>query len=131
MRKTIYIIASISAGLAVALGAFGAHGLQSLTSDPKIIHGYETAVEYQFYHSLALFITGLLSDKFNVSWLRWAKRCFIAGIILFSGSLYLLTFLKLHEDGFTRYVGPVTPLGGLLFILGWMMIAIAVWSEKR
>ena len=88
------ITGTLFAALAVALGAFGAHGLQKITSDEKLIHGYQTAVQYQFWHALALLLTGILYEKFDTRLMKWATRCFIGGIILFSGSLYLLTCLK-------------------------------------
>ena len=102
--------AAIFGGLAVALGAFGAHGLEGITKDEKILHGFQTGVQYQMYHALALL--------------------FIAGIFLFSGSLYLLTFLKIQESSSVKLVGPVTPLGGLFFIAGWLFLLVAAFKKQ-
>jgi uncharacterized membrane protein YgdD (TMEM256/DUF423 family) len=130
MHRNTLIAGVIFAGLAVALGAFGAHGLQKITTDEKIIQGYQTAVQYQFWHALALLVTGVLPEKLDARLMKWAARCFIAGIILFSGSLYLLTFLKIQENSLTRIAGPITPVGGLLFIAGWILLLAALLKKK-
>jgi uncharacterized membrane protein YgdD (TMEM256/DUF423 family) len=128
-RKTL-IAGTLFAALAVALGAFGAHGLQKITTDEKLIHGYQTAVQYQFWHALALLFSGMLYEKLDTRLMKWAARSFISGIILFSGSLYLLTFLKIRESGLIKLAGPITPLGGLLFITGWLLLLAALWKKK-
>ena len=130
MYKRFLIAASVFGGLAVAFGAFGAHGLESITEDEKILHGFQTGVQYQMVHALALLVITILIEKFSGKWMKWAGNSFIAGIILFSGSLYLLTFLKIEESSAVRFVGPVTPLGGLLFITGWLFLLIAVLKKK-
>ena len=119
------------AGLAVALGAFGAHGLQKITSDEKILQGFRTAVEYQMWHALALIVTGILAERSDQKLLKWATGCFIAGIIFFSGSLYLLSFLKLQESSLVKFAGPITPLGGLLFIVGWVLLLSSLLKTRR
>lgn len=126
MHKRFVTAGAVLGGLAVALGAFGAHGLQQITGDEKILHGYQTGVQYQVYHALALLVVALLAHHYPGRWMKWAGYCFIAGILLFSGSLYLLTFLKLQESGATRFIGPVTPLGGIFFISGWACLLVAV-----
>lgn len=130
MYKTYIAVAAIFGGLAVGLGAFGAHGLQKLTNDEKILHGFQTGVQYQIYHALALLAIVILYEKIPVRQMKLAATCFIAGIILFSGSLYLLTFLKLQGSGAVRFVGPVTPLGGIFFIAGWLFLLLTVTSRK-
>ncbi|MBI5857027.1 MAG: DUF423 domain-containing protein [Sphingobacteriales bacterium] len=130
MLKNYVIISAILGGSGVALGAFGAHGLQKITEDEKILHGFQTAVQYQMYHALALLAVALLSGKFPGQWIKRAGYFFIAGVILFSGSLYLLTFLKLQESGAVKWVGPITPVGGIGFILGWLCILLAVFRSK-
>ncbi|MGQ0739933.1 MAG: DUF423 domain-containing protein [Bacteroidota bacterium] len=130
MHRSTLITGSIFAGLAVALGAFGAHGMQQITSDEKIIQGYQTAVQYQLWHALALLFTGILFEKLDARLIKWAARCFTGGIVLFSGSLYLLTFLKIQGSGLTQIAGPVTPLGGLLFIAGWLLLLAALLKKK-
>ena len=130
MHNNNIIAASLFGASAVALGAFGAHGLARLTTDTTILHGFETGVEYQLYHAIALLFVGIWADKNPVKWLRWAAICFIGGIIFFSGSLYLLTFLKLQESSAVKFIGPVTPLGGLLFILGWLFLLVTALKTK-
>lgn len=118
-------------GLAVAAGAFGAHGLQRVTDDAKILQAYQTAVQYQGWHAIALLVVGMLyPGGFPATYLRWAAICFITGILLFSGSLYLLTFLRIQESRWVKLIGPVTPAGGLFFIAGWLMLALAVARKK-
>lgn len=131
MHKNFLVWGTVCAGLAVALGAFGAHGLQRLTSDEKILHGFQTGVQYQFYHALALLILAFMAGKLPITWIRRAGYCFIAGIILFSGSLYLLTFLKIEESNATKFAGPVTPLGGVFFIIGWVCLLMGVLKHKN
>lgn len=126
MHKNYLITAAICGGLAVGLGAFGAHGLEKVTSDEKILKSFQTGVQYQMYHALALLAVGVLYDKLPVNWMKWAGMSFIAGIILFSGSLYLLTFLKIQGSNAISIVGPITPLGGVSFIAGWLCLMMAV-----
>ena len=129
MYKNYLAIAAFFAGLAVALGAFGAHGLQKITSDETILHSYQTGVQYQMYHALGLLAVSVLFEKFSHRWLRWVANCFITGIILFSGSLYLLTVLKI-QGAETKWVGPITPIGGLFFIAGWLLLLVAVTRKN-
>jgi uncharacterized membrane protein YgdD (TMEM256/DUF423 family) len=130
MHKNYLIAAAIFGGLAVASGAFGAHGLEKITTDEKILHGFQTGVQYQMYHALALLAIAMMYEKFQYKWIIWAGNCFITGIILFSGSLYLLSFLKIQESSAVKFVGPVTPLGGLFFIAGWLFLLVAAMKKK-
>ena len=130
MHKNYLVSAAIFGGLAVALGAFGAHGLESITKDEKILHVFQTGVQYQMYHALALLFVALLFDKLPGKWIKWVGICFITGIILFSGSLYLLTFLKIQESNAVKFVAPITPLGGVFFIAGWLCLLIAALKKK-
>jgi uncharacterized membrane protein YgdD (TMEM256/DUF423 family) len=130
MHKKYLEFAAIFGGLAVAFGAFGAHGLESITSDQKILHGFQTGVQYQMMHALVLLAIGIMYQHFPGSWMKWAANCFIAGIFLFSGSLYLITFLKIQSSSAVRIVGPVTPIGGLFFITGWLILLIAIIKKK-
>ncbi len=130
MHKQTLLFAAAFGGLAVALGAFGAHGLQKITTDEKILHGFHTAVEYQMYHALALLLIGISYERFSKQWIKWAAHCFIIGVILFSGSLYLLTFLKINGSTMIRFAGPVTPLGGVFFIIGWLCLLTAILRNK-
>lgn len=130
MYRTFLIAGAIFGGLGVALGAFGAHGLQSMTSDDTIIHGFQTGVQYHVYHALALLATAIIFEKFPGRFTKWAGNCFITGIILFSGSLYALTLLKIQGSGLTKIAGPITPLGGVFFILGWLFLLFSVVKRK-
>jgi uncharacterized membrane protein YgdD (TMEM256/DUF423 family) len=131
MHKRFLTAGAIFGGLAVALGAFGAHGLEKLTSDEKILHGYQTGVQYQLYHAFALLVMAILFEKLSNRWMRWAGNCFIAGILFFSGSLYLLTLLKIRASSAVSIVGPVTPLGGIFFIAGWACLLVGVIDPYR
>lgn len=112
--------------LAVAIGAFGAHGLSNKLTETQL-HTFETGSEYHFYHTLALLGVALLMKQQHVhkKMLNRAGWAFTLGIILFSGSLYLLACKNiLNIENFTSVIGPVTPLGGLCFIIGWIMLIL-------
>jgi len=130
MNKTYLATAALFGALAVALGAFGAHGLEKISSDEKILHAYSTAVQYQMYHALALLAVAIIFERLPLSLVKWAANFFIIGIILFSGSLYLLTFLKTQNIAGTNIIGPITPLGGLSFIAGWVLLLTAALKKK-
>lgn len=130
MHRSFLLAGAIFGMLGVALGAFGAHGLQRITTDETIIHGYQTGVQYQIIHAIALLIIDLLYDKQPRRIVKWTGICFITGIILFSGSLYLLTYFKLQESGMTKIAGPITPLGGVFFIVGWLLLAISALNGR-
>ncbi len=109
----------VSAGLSVILGAFAAHALKSkISSDMLSI--FEVGVRYQMYHSLALILLGVLMFHLSNIWLQWTGWSFIGGILLFSGSLYVLSLSGV------RAWGAVTPVGGILFLIGWMLFGIGV-----
>lgn len=129
MHKKYFALAAVLGAAAVATGAFGAHGLQKITSDEKIIHGYQTAVQYQVYHVMALLIAAAVAHKLALKYFRWAALSFIAGIFLFSGSLYLLTYFRIQESTAVKAIGPITPLGGVLFIAGWIFLALAAYKK--
>lgn len=122
MNKKFLIIAALLGALSVALGAFASHQLKAVVS-ADILQIFETAVKYQMYHALALLATGILLQQFPVKQLHWAASLFIAGIILFSGSLYLLCYIK-HQQIPATWVGAITPFGGLCFIAGWILLAV-------
>lgn len=106
------------------LGAFAAHGLkQILAADTLQI--FETAVRYQFYHVFALLAAGILYKDFTNKFIKWAGFLFIAGIILFSGSLYLLCYVK-HQTLPLNWLGAITPFGGAAFIAGWFCLFAGV-----
>ena len=124
MNKKFLIIAALLGAVSVALGAFAAHQLKAMVS-ADILQIFETAVKYQLYHALALLATGILLQQFPVKQLHWAASLFIAGVILFSGSLYLLCYIK-HQQIPATWVGAITPFGGLCFIAGWILLAVGV-----
>ena len=127
MQKKFLTIAAIAGALSVLLGAFAAHKLKEVL-EPSLLQTFETAVKYQMYHSLALLAVGILYKDFSVKQLLWAGNLFIAGIILFSGSLYLLCFVK-HQNFSATWVGAITPFGGLCFIAAWLLLAVGI-SKK-
>ena len=123
--------ASVLGGMAVVFGAFGAHYLKSALT-PEMLQAFETGVRYQFYHALAIAICGLVFQNNPSGSVRLAARLFLAGIICFSGSIYLLSTRSLTGLEFLAWLGPVTPLGGLLFIAGWISLAVAgFYGSKR
>ena len=129
MHKGFIQSAALLGALSVALGAFAAHGLKKiLTADELQV--FETAVRYQFYHVFALLAAGILYAAFPGRQMQWSGYLFIAGIILFSGSLYLLCYVK-HNALSYEWVGAVTPFGGLSFIAGWLMLFAAVFRKIR
>lgn len=124
-QKKLFFIGCLSAALSVALGAFGAHGLKSLLAAEQL-QTFETAVRYQFYHSFALLFAAWVLGQYGSKWAQYAAYAFLCGILCFSGSLYLLANRSwLGIEGWT-WLGPITPLGGLLFIIGWVCLAVAV-----
>lgn len=120
-RKTL-AIAGLLIALATALGAFGAHALKAYLPQDKL-QVYETAVRYHFIHALGLLTIGVLLRSLDAELLRWSAALVLAGIALFSGSLYMLTF------GAPRIVGIMTPVGGLALIAGWVAFAAAVLRQ--
>ncbi len=118
-RNTL-VLASILAVTAVLLGAFGAHGLRGEIS-PDQMQSFRTGVSYQFYHALAMAFVGLLSMHLPGRSLQWPVLAFALGIGLFSGSIYLLSMQPLIGMSL-RFLGPITPLGGVLFIVGWVLL---------
>jgi uncharacterized membrane protein YgdD (TMEM256/DUF423 family) len=122
MAKTILMTASVLLALAVALGAFGAHGLKSQLST-DMLQTYKTGVEYHFYHALGLLLIGILAVMYPSGLLKWSAILLTAGIIVFSGSLYVLAASGI------KWLGAITPLGGLSFIAGWVVLFLAVWKK--
>ena len=126
--KTSYIrIGAFFALLAVISGAFGAHAIKKMVDDYGI-EIWNKAVLYQFIHAFALIVTGILCSQFPEKKLRLSALFFAIGIILFSGSLYILTFSKMPTMNLS-WVGPLTPFGGLSFIVGWSFMIMAVWQK--
>ncbi|MEP6589885.1 MAG: DUF423 domain-containing protein [Gemmatimonadota bacterium] len=117
------MLGTLSAALAVTLGAFGAHALRARL-EPRDLETFETAVRYQMYHAFALIVAGWLMARgaTGASTAAWA---FAVGTLLFSGSLYLLVATN------QRMLGAITPLGGVAFIAGWLLLAAAAWRLEQ
>jgi len=120
MAKFYLALGSINAMLVVLIGAFGAHGLKAkLTVENMAI--FQTGVQYHFYHAVGLILVGLIAWHIPTSpYLRWSAWLMIMGIILFSGSLYTLSITNI------RWLGMITPFGGVAFILAWLMLTIGI-----
>jgi uncharacterized membrane protein YgdD (TMEM256/DUF423 family) len=128
MQKNFLFVGALFGALAVALGAFGAHGLKKIV-DADTVAVFQTGVQYQMYHALALLAAGILFEKFPNSWIQRAGTAFIIGIILFSGSLYVLTALKAADRSGPSVIGIVTPFGGLAFIAGWLFLLLGIMKK--
>ena len=126
--KLFLILGTLIAGLAVALGAFGAHGLKKL-ADAETVSIYQTGVQYQMYHALALIAVGILAQRIENAWINYAGFFFLGGIVCFSGSLYLLSSFRAMNKAVPTFVYPITPLGGILFIIGWMLLLFALLKK--
>ena len=124
MNKKFLTAGALFAAVAVICGAFGAHFLKSKLS-AEGLQTFETAVRYQFYHAFALLATGILYKEFSNRLLKWAGNLFTAGIILFSGSLYVLSGVQS-----LKWIGAITPLGGLCFITGWILFVAGVIKKN-
>lgn len=118
----IIMVAAILGALSVALGAFAAHGLQEHLSSTSL-DVFKTAVHYQFLHAIALLAIGVWAVQQPQGWLQVAAIAWILGTLLFSGSLYGLSLLE------WRWLGPVTPIGGLSFMIGWGAVFVAAWRS--
>lgn len=122
MTKRFLIFACISGLTAVIFGAFGAHILKRILSEQDVMI-FDTGVRYQFFHTFALIATALIGRYTNKQWTTIAGWSFLAGIVLFSGSLYLLSLTEFLEiQHMEKVIGPITPAGGLLFVIGWSFL---------
>jgi uncharacterized membrane protein YgdD (TMEM256/DUF423 family) len=117
--RTYLLIGALLALLGVMLGAFGAHGLKNIL-DANALATFEVGVRYQLYHALAVIVLGGLAAQANLRWCRRAALLFIVGCVLFSGSIYLLALTGM------KWLGPVTPLGGVCFMAGWVALVIGL-----
>ncbi|MEO6354115.1 MAG: DUF423 domain-containing protein, partial [Burkholderiaceae bacterium] len=120
-ERSLIIAAAINMFIAVAAGAFGAHGLKNILSG-DMLAVWHTAVTYQIAHALGLFVIALLMPRFNPALLGWAGIAMLAGIVVFSGSLYALAASGI------RMLGAITPIGGAAFLVAWALVA---WSAFR
>ena len=121
MNKSFLKIAAFMGALTVIFGAFAAHAIKSRVN-AETLAVFETGVRYQMYHVFAIFLVGIIYKEFPFKSMIWAGNLFLAGIILFSGSLYALTFFKANGYESMNWLGAVTPFGGTCFIVGWSLI---------
>lgn len=122
MSRNLLLWGSMNALLAVALGAFGAHGLKHIATE-SALQTWNTAAQYHFYHALALLVIGILVKDYPRAII--SGRLMLAGIVLFSGSLYALALSQI------KILGAITPLGGVCFLLGWLWLAKIFWPTKQ
>ncbi|MBB2145252.1 DUF423 domain-containing protein [Pedobacter sp. LMG 31464] len=128
MNKRIILTAAFFGALAVILGAFSAHSFKNLISAPSL-EIWQKGVEYQFYHTFALLYLSTFA-RYKNKLIGFSFIFFSLGIILFSGSLYVLALKDAYHLAITQFVGPVTPIGGLCFILGWVCLFLAALKDK-
>ena len=129
MHKGFLKTATFIGALSVTLGAFAAHSLKQHVSD-YAVSIFETGVRYQFYHAFALLASGILYKEFPNKFIKWSGKLFIAGIILFSASLYALTFIKAAVLPGYDWIGAISPIGGLCFIAGWLFLFFGMVRKK-
>lgn len=120
MMKLFIILGALCTMMSVGTGAFGAHGLEGKLSD-KYMSVWEKAVNYQMYHGLGLIIIGVISGTTSIN-VNWAGWLLLLGVVFFSGSLYILALTQI------RILGAITPIGGVLFIAGWLMLIISTFK---
>ena len=130
MNKRFLKIAAFMGALTVIFGAFAAHAIKSRVN-AETLSIFETGVRYQMYHVFAIFLVGIIYKEFPFKYMIWAGNLFLVGIILFSGSLYALTFFKANGNENMNWLGAVTPFGGTCFIVGWSLILLSLYQPKK
>jgi uncharacterized membrane protein YgdD (TMEM256/DUF423 family) len=116
--------AAFSGAMAVILGALGAHALKAVLPGAQLL-SFETGVRYHIYHTIAILLTVVIAKQFHVD-MKWPLRLFALGTVMFSGSIYLLATIPLHGIEALRSLGPVTPIGGVMLIAGWFIMALRI-----
>ena len=124
MNKNILLAGSILGLLTVVIGAFGAHALEVILKQNGRVETFETAVRYQGLHALALLILGCLSDRINMKLINYAAWSMVIGVLIFSGSLYVLSMTNI------TILGAITPFGGLGMIIGWVLLIIGIYKYE-
>lgn len=122
--RLFVVLGALSAFIGVGAGAFGAHAMKARLS-PELLAIFDTGARYQLMHALALLAVAWACDRWPTTPVRWAGWCFVAGTVLFSGSLYLLALTGV------RGLGAVTPVGGVAFLAGWLVLAWSAWRGER
>ncbi len=134
MNHNKHTLVGVLGAIAVAFGALGAHFLKQKMQlgliTPDQLNGFDTGVKYQMYHVIMMLVLILWYQTSPHKYLIWAYHCFLTGIILFSGSLYFLCTRNLFNADWLKVLGPITPLGGLFFIAGWIFIALVGLQKK-
>lgn len=130
MHKGFLKTAALLGALSVGMGAFAAHALKELVSQ-RVLVTFETAVRYQFYHLLALALVAILYKEFPNKRIVAAGWLFIAGILIFCGSLYMLCYVQATVQPGYKWLGPITPFGGVAFIAGWVMLLLGTFAKKN
>lgn len=123
MSRIFLLLGAINGFLAVALGAFGAHAIQPHLTE-RLYTVYQTGIHYHGIHALSLLLVGIIAAQHSSRWIQASGWLLMAGIILFSGSLYALALTGI------RGLGAITPIGGLAFLLGWLTLCVAIWQMK-
>lgn len=126
--RLVLLLATLYGFSGVILGAFGAHGLKGKLA-PDLLVSFETGVRYQLIHAVLLLVIALWARTVPSALLSWSASLVAAGVVLFSGSIYLLATRDLTGFAWARALGPVTPLGGLLLISGWLVLAVWAWRN--
>lgn len=129
MHKNYLASGALFGAMAVVLGAFGAHGLKQI-AEAETVQVFQTGVQYQVYHALALLGVAIIYEKYPNRLVNWAGVFFIAGIILFSGSLYAITAFKATETVGIKGIGIITPFGGLFFVVGWILLFLGIMKKS-
>ena len=130
MQKLFLLIAALSGSIGVILGAIGSHLLKNKINYWEL-NSYETGIRYQFIHVFALIAVAILMDKIDSKLMSYSGIFFIVGILLFSGSLYLLSLKSLLEINIASILGPITPIGGLFLIIGWVLLFFSIYTEMK
>jgi uncharacterized membrane protein YgdD (TMEM256/DUF423 family) len=129
MHRILFKTAAFLASLSVILGAFGAHALTDFVS-PEDLNSAKTGINYQMFHSIAIFIAGMIYRHYPNKKILWASYFFVIGIILFSGSLYAIVLMKAADVPINSVIAMLTPLGGISFVVGWLCIFMGIPSDE-
>ena len=128
LQKQLIQVGATFAGVAVALGAFGAHQLKDLIDETEL-NTFETGIRYQFYHAISLFLIGGVMRRFDEKTVKQVFQLFVVGILIFSGSLYILATRHITLGDNLKWIGGLTPIGGVCFILGWFLLAFKGYKK--